>query len=118
MKVLLDECVPERLRGHLKGHEVHSVRYAGFSGKKNGELLLMAEEAGYGVLLTVDQGIPYQNSVTGRGIAVIVLRAPGNDIDTLKQMTEAVSRALTTIPAGAIITLEFPAIRENCTPIV
>jgi hypothetical protein len=37
-----------------------------------GELLRLAEEAGYGVLLTVDQSIPYQNSMTGRGIAVIV----------------------------------------------
>jgi hypothetical protein len=43
-----------------KSHEIHSVRYAGFSGKKNGELLRLAEEAGYGAFLTVDQGIPYQ----------------------------------------------------------
>lgn len=113
MKVLLDECVPERLRGHLKGHEIHSVRYAGLSGKKNGDLLLLAEEAGYGALLTVDQGIPYQNSITGRGIAVIVLRAPGNDIDTLKQMTEAVARALITISAGEIIVLEFSATSDS-----
>jgi hypothetical protein len=42
MKVLLDECVPERLRGHLKGHEIHSARYAGLSGRRNGELLRLA----------------------------------------------------------------------------
>jgi len=109
MKVLLDECVPERLRGRLKGHEVHSVRYAGLSGRKNGELLRLADEAGYGVLLTVDRGIPYQNSMTGRGIAVIVLRAPGNDIHTLEQMTDAVDRALINISAGEIVLLEYSA---------
>jgi predicted nuclease of predicted toxin-antitoxin system len=112
MKVLLDECVPERLRGHLKGHEIHSVRYAGLSGSKNGELLRLAEEAGYDVLLTVDHGIPYQNSVTGRGIAVIVLRAPGYDIDTLKQMTNAVVSALITISTGEIITLDYSPTRD------
>ncbi len=47
MRVLLDECVPERLRGHPKGHEIHSVRYAGFNGGKNRELLRLAKEAGY-----------------------------------------------------------------------
>jgi hypothetical protein len=113
MKVLLDECVPERLRGDLREHEVHSARYAGLSGRKNGELLLLAEEAGYDVLLTVDQGIPHQHNMTGRRIGVIVLRAPGNDIDTLKEMTNAVSRSLTTISAGEIVTLEYSANRSS-----
>jgi len=107
MKVLLDECIPERLRGYFKGHEIHTVRYAGLSGRKNGELLRLADDAGFGVLLTVDQGIPNQNSMTGRGIAVIVLRAPGNDIDTLRQMTDAVTCALINISAGEIVTLEY-----------
>jgi predicted nuclease of predicted toxin-antitoxin system len=113
MKVLLDECVPERLREHLTGHEIHTVRYAGFSGKKNGELLRLAEEAGYDVLLTVDQGIPYQHRMSGRRISIIVLRAPGNDIDTLKRMTAAAIRALTTIAAGEIIEVEHSATSEN-----
>ena len=108
MKVLLDECVPERLRGHLPGHETHSARYAGFSGKKNGELLRLADDAGYEVLLTVDQGIPYQHSMSSRRIAVLVLRAPANDIDTLKQMMEMAIRSLTAISPGEIIELEFP----------
>jgi hypothetical protein len=70
MKLLLDECVPERLRGHLQGHEIHSVRFAGLNGRKNGELLLLAEEAGYSALPTGRSGIPYRHSPTGRRIAV------------------------------------------------
>ena len=108
MKVLLDECVPERLRNFLPGYEVHTARFAGFSGKKNGELLRLAEDAGYSVLLTVDQGIPYQHSMSGRKIAVLVLRAPANDIDTLKQMTNAVIGSLTTASAGTVVELKFP----------
>ena len=108
MKILLDECIPERLRNYLTGYEVHTARFAGFSGKKNGELLRLAEAAGYAVLLTVDQGIPYQHSMSGRKIAVLVLLAPANDIDTLKQMTEAVAGSLSRVTAGEIVELKFP----------
>ena len=108
MKVLLDDCVPERLRSHLPGHEVHSVRFAGFSGRKNGDLLRLAQRAGYDVLLTVDQGVPYQQSMSGRTIAVLVLRAPANDIHTLKQMADAATRSLSSISSGTITELVFP----------
>ena len=107
MKVLLDECVPERLRGHIRGHQIHTARYAGFRGKRNGELLRLAEEAGYAVLVTADQGIPYQHTIAGRTISIIVMRAPGNDIGTLKQMTGAVERALIVIAPGQIIELDW-----------
>jgi hypothetical protein len=106
VKVLLDECVPERLRAHLTGH-------AGVNGRKNGEFLRLAEEAGYDVLLTVDQGVPHHLGMSGRRIAVIVLRAPGNDIDTLKQMVKAAGRSLNKISAGEIIELEYSATRER-----
>ena len=53
MKILLDECVPQRLRNHLPGHECQSARYAGFGGLENGDLLTAAEAAKFDVLLTV-----------------------------------------------------------------
>ena len=40
MRILLDECVPRRLRAELTGHDVHTVPEMGWSGKKNGELLV------------------------------------------------------------------------------
>ncbi len=107
MKVLLDECIPERLRHHIPGHEVHSTRYAGFSGLKNGELLRMASAASYEVLITVDQGIPYQQSLPAPGMALIVLVAPGNDIETLKRMADAILQSLKTVGTGQIIKLDY-----------
>ena len=47
MKVALDECLPHRLRDHPPGHEVWTVRYAGFAGLKNGQLLDALEQAGF-----------------------------------------------------------------------
>jgi hypothetical protein len=55
VRILLDECIPVDFRHSFPDHEVHSAPWAGFKGKKNGELLQAAEATGYGVLSTVDQ---------------------------------------------------------------
>ena len=62
MKILLDECLPLELRHSFPSHDVHTAQWAGLKGKTNGELLRAAEIAGYDVLLTVDQGIPRNQS--------------------------------------------------------
>lgn len=72
MRILLDECVNQKLRTYLRGHECQSARYAGFSGLKNGELLDAAEAAKFDVLLTVDRGFEYEQNFAGRVIAVII----------------------------------------------
>ncbi len=73
MKILLDECLPLDFRHHLPEHEVHTAEWAGFKSLKNGRLLQEAESAGYSVFLTTDQGIPHQQNLLGRGIAVLVI---------------------------------------------
>ncbi|HVH72219.1 MAG TPA: DUF5615 family PIN-like protein, partial [Candidatus Dormibacteraeota bacterium] len=72
MRILLDECIDQKLRNLLPGHDCHSARYAGFGGLENGELLTKAEAAGFQVLLTVDKGFEYEQSLSGRRIAVII----------------------------------------------
>jgi hypothetical protein len=39
VKLLLDECIDQRLRTRIPGHDVFTVGYMGWSGIKNGELL-------------------------------------------------------------------------------
>lgn len=39
MRILLDECMPRRLRRELPGHDVDTVAGMGWAGRKNGELL-------------------------------------------------------------------------------
>ena len=51
MKVLLDECIPRKFKNCLPGHECQTVPIAGFAGKKNGELLRLAEAEGFDVFL-------------------------------------------------------------------
>lgn len=72
MRVLLDECVSEKLRHHFKGHECQTARYAGLVGLENGELLRAAEAAKFDVLLTVDRGFEYQQNLENRQMALII----------------------------------------------
>lgn len=46
MRILLDECVDERLRHLFHEYDCRTGRFAGFAGLKNGDLLLAAEAAG------------------------------------------------------------------------
>lgn len=85
MRVLLDECLPLDFRHDLLGHEAHTAEWAGFKGKKNGELLQAAEAAGYDVLLTREQGIPHQVRPSTRTIAIVVLRSPTNQLEDLRR---------------------------------
>ena len=60
-QVLLDENLPQKLRLMLSGHQVVTTAYRGWAGKSNGALIAAAEEAGFEVLVTADQGLSYQN---------------------------------------------------------
>jgi len=68
VRVLLDECVPRKFKEHFPGHECVTVPELGLAGKKNGELLSLAEEAGFQVFITLDQGIEYEQNLMGRRI--------------------------------------------------
>jgi hypothetical protein len=39
MNLLLDECLPRKLKFLFSGHQCTTVREAGFGSKENGELL-------------------------------------------------------------------------------
>ena len=105
MKILLDECLPVDFRHYLSGHEAHSAQWAGFKGKKNDELLRAPELAGYGILLTVDQGIPYQQPTSDRKLALIVIRSQTNQIEHLAPLTAAILKAVESVEAGQTVTV-------------
>jgi PIN like domain len=75
LKVLLDENLDHALRKLLGRHEVVTVAYMGWAGLKNGELLAVAERAGIEVLLTGDKTLRYEQNLSKRRLAVVVLAA-------------------------------------------
>ena len=102
MRLLLDECVPRRLRRELPGHDARTVQDLGWAGIKNGALLELANGQ-FDALLTVDQGIEYQQNISGLSISVVVMMAPSNDVDDLRPLLGAVEQALAQLPPGEII---------------
>lgn len=70
MKILLDECVPLPLREILDHHECRTAQQMGWKSIENGALLDLAEEE-FDLFITADQGVRYQQNLTGRKIAIL-----------------------------------------------
>ncbi|MGO8792147.1 MAG: hypothetical protein ACLQVL_32825 [Terriglobia bacterium] len=73
MRILFDHGTPSGIREALSAHDVTEAIERGWDRISNGELLNQAEAAGFDVLLTTDKRIRYQQNLTGRKIAVVVL---------------------------------------------
>ncbi|MGP0071340.1 MAG: hypothetical protein ACLPWF_05325 [Bryobacteraceae bacterium] len=102
MKVLIDECIDERLRNSFSEHERQTARYAKLAGLKNGELLSAAEAAGFEVLIAVDQSIPDQQNLADRKIAVVIISAATNRLRDLLPLIPAVLTVLDSIQPGQV----------------
>src|SRR5437660_113216 len=100
MKILLDECVPKDLQKSLIGHDCETVPKVGLAGKKNGELLTVAEQAGFELLLTVDRGLQYQQNLADRNIALVIIHAKSNKLSDLLPHVPACLEALRSIQPG------------------
>ena len=103
MKILLDECLPVDFRHSFHDHEVHTAQWAGLKGLNNGELLQAAENAGYDVLFTVDQGISHQQNMADRSIAIILIHSRTNQIEDMLPAVDAILRALETIQPRDVV---------------
>ena len=100
--VLLDENLPRQLRALMTEFYVVTVSYAGWSGKKNGDLLRSANDQ-FDVLLTVDKGIKYQNNFTGLNIAVVIMEVNSNRLSDIVPILSKVKDAIRGIPVGQIV---------------
>ena len=101
MRVLLDECVPKRLRIELAQHSVKTVTESGWAGKRNGDLLKLAA-VDFDCFVTVDRNLQFQQSPSALPIAVVVVRAPSNSIEALRPLMPEVRAALEVIKRGQL----------------
>ncbi len=108
MTILLDHCLPKRLRRLLPGYVVTTTREMRWEEIANGRLLSLAETQ-FDVFLTIDKGIKHQQNMTGRAIAVITFRAKKNDIESLAPLMPQVLTLLPTVQPGQVYLVEPPA---------
>ena len=106
MRILFDKSAPYGLVRHLEGHAIATAEERGWGRLENGALLSTAEEAGFEVFLTADKNLRYQQNLSGRKIALVVL---GNSPWHLVRLhiTEIVA-AINAATPGGYVEVEIP----------
>ena len=107
MRILFDNGTPRGVAAALRGHIVEEARARGWDTLRNGELLDAAEAAGFDVFVTTDRNIPYQQNLSGRDIAVVVLGS-GRWL-LIKQRLAEIAAAVAAAPRGGYIEVDIPA---------
>jgi len=103
VKVLLDEMLPIGVAQLLPGHDVTTVKAAGFTGLTNGELLRRAAASGYDVLLTADRNLPEQQDISATPVAVVLV--PGNRLAEIAPRSEEIDEAVRVARPGTVTRL-------------
>jgi hypothetical protein len=106
MRVLFDQATPVPIRAHLKHHNVRTAAQEGWDTLQNGELLIAAEQGGFDVLLTTDKNMRYQQNLSARKIAIVVL---GKGLwPLIKPHVEQVVVAVNASTSGGYTEVELP----------
>lgn len=105
MNVLFDQGTPVPLRRHLSGHIVKTAYEQGWSDLSNGDLLQAAENAGFGVLVTTDQNLRYQQNLQQRRIAIVVLLS--TSWPKIRLQADNISTAVNSVQPGGYVEISI-----------
>lgn len=105
MKILFDQGTPVPLRNCLQPHTIETADERQWSSMKNGDLLNAAENAGFDLFITTDQNLRYQQNLTQRKIAILVLKT--TSWPRIRQNIAAVVAALAKVKVGGFYEVAF-----------
>ena len=106
MRILIDECLPRKLKRELSEHTALTVQEKGWAGIKNGELLNRAENE-FDVWVTADQNIESQQNLEHFDIAVVVLISPRTQLELLLPLMPQLQEVLKSIQPHQIVYIEY-----------
>ena len=106
MRVLFDQGTPVPLRQSLSEHNVSTAYELGWATLKNGELLRSAEEQGFEVLVTTDTNLRYQQNLSARQIAVVVLST--TSWPRIRVVVDHVASAVNAASVGSYVEVSVP----------
>jgi len=109
MLILFDHNTPNGLAHHLAGHTVEKAKDRGWDRLSNGDLLAAAEEAGFEVLLTADKNMRYQQNLTGRKIALVVLS--NSPWRLVRQHVDKIAGVVAAAAPGSYAEVEIPFLK-------
>jgi hypothetical protein len=106
VRVLFDQGTPKPLRRSLQRHTIETAYERGWSTLENGELIAQAEEAGFDVLLTTDRQLRYQQNLSKRRLAIVVLST--TQLPRVRSAIPLIQAALDQTTAGSYLEVEIP----------
>ena len=106
MLVLFDQGTPVPIARFLVGHTVRTTRQQGWDMHANGELLRVAEESGFDVLVTNDKNLIYQQNLKERKIAIVVLGR--NRWSIVKRVVPQIVAAVDAALPGSYTVVDVP----------
>lgn len=106
MKVIFDNSTPAPLAAFLIGHEIKMCPKLGWARLGNGELLTAAEAAGFELMISADQSLKYQQNLTERSIALIVLGS--NDWSIVRNYAAVVAACADAATPNSYVFIEMP----------
>lgn len=104
--ILLDNNAPKRLRSELPGHTVETAFERGWAALTNGDLIAAAGAAGFGILITADKNLEYQQNISTRRVAIVIL--DDNRWNRVQKNLAAIARAVDLASQGQFIRVTFP----------
>ena len=107
MKVLFDQGTPAPLRRTLTSHKVETAYERGWSALENGELIAAAEGAGFEVFVTTDRNLKYQQNLTNRTVAIVVLLS--TSWPRLQRMLPVIAEAVDSAGPGSYVEVSVPS---------
>jgi predicted nuclease of predicted toxin-antitoxin system len=107
MRVLLDEQLPRHLAREIGGHDVSTVQQRGWAGLKNGELLRVAADAGFDVLVTADRNLQFQQNLSQSRLGIILLIASSNALEDLLPLVPSLLAAIPKSHPGQLSRVEL-----------
>ena len=106
MLILFENGTPRGLARFLNAHTVEEVRTRGWEELENGELIDAAEQAGFQIMVTTDKNIRYQQNLTTREIALVVLEH--SQWPMIKLVVESVVAAVNAAKPGSYTEVAVP----------
>jgi hypothetical protein len=106
MRILFDQGTPAPLRRSLLGDDVATAYELGWSTVTNGDLIRLAEQEGYELLITTDTNLRYQQNLKDRNLAILVLTT--TSWPRIRMVTDRIEATIALIETGGYEELLIP----------
>ena len=102
-RIIIDECLPKKLRTIFEEDEAYTVPQLGLSGYSDQELLKELAKREIDCFITIDGNMEYQQALKRQPFATIVLRSHSNRFRDLLPLAASMREALIRCEAGRIL---------------